>query len=158
MFIREELYYSKTIVIHCRDKRNSMDAYKTCLKVFEEEIPAFHREVTSIHFHSFNRGLSTLGDWLARFPRIRIGVTSLLLRKGWDPEFEAVVEHLDLEQILLETDSPYLTPPVHGSCAYNTPYGLEEVARRVAQLKDTTIKAVPTTTGKNAADLYGLKV
>ena len=102
--------------------------------------------------------MSTLRDWLARFPRIRIGVTGLLLRKDRNPELEAVVEHLDLDQILLETDSPYLTPPVHGNCAYNTPYGLEEVARRVAQLKDTTIRAVLTTTRKNAADLYGLKV
>ena len=109
MFVKEELYYSKAIVIHCRDKGNSMDAYKTCLKVFEEEIPAFHREDISIHFHCFNGGLSTLRDWLARFPRIRIGVTGLLLRKGRNPELEAVVEYLDLEQILLETDSPYLT-------------------------------------------------
>ena len=56
MFVKEELYYSKAIVIHCRDKGNSMDAYKTCLKVFEEEIPAFHREDVSIHFHCFNGG------------------------------------------------------------------------------------------------------
>ena len=82
----------------------------------------------------------------------------MLLRKGRNPELEAAVEYLDLEQILLETDSPHLTPPVHGSCAFNTPYGLEEVARCVAQLKDTTIEAVLTTTRKNAADLYGLKV
>ena len=158
MFVREELYHHKAIVIHCRDKGNRMDAYGTCLKVFEEEIPAFHREDINLHFHCFNGGMSTLRDWLARFPRIRIGVTGLLLRKDRNPELEAVVEHLDLDQILLETDSPYLTPPVHGNCAYNTPYGLEEVARRVAQLKDTTIRAVLTTTRKNAADLYGLKV
>ena len=68
----------------------------------------------------------------------------MILRKDLNPELEAVMEHLDLEQILLETDSLYLTPPVHGSCAYNTPYGLEEVAGHVAQLKDTTIKAVLT--------------
>ena len=40
---------------------------------------------------------------------------------------------------------------------YNTPYGLEEVARCVAQLKDKNIEAVLTTTRKNTADLYGLK-
>ena len=58
-----------------------MDAYGTCLKVFEVEIPAFHREDINLHFHCFNGGMSTLRDWLARFPRIRIGVTGLLLRK-----------------------------------------------------------------------------
>ena len=110
MFVREELYHHKAIVIHCRDKGNRMDAYGTCLKVFEEEIPAFHREDINLHFHCFNGGMSTLRDWLARFPRIRIGVTGLLLRKDRNPELEAVVEHLDLDQILLETDSILDTP------------------------------------------------
>ena len=74
-----------------------MDAYKTCLKVFEEEISTFHRLDTSIQFHCFNCCLSTLHGWLARFLRIRIGVAGLLLRMDGDPELEAVLEHLDLE-------------------------------------------------------------
>ena len=73
------------------------------------------------------------------------------------PELEKVVQHLELDQILLETDSPYITVPVHSKCNYNTPYGLEEVARQVVQLKDITVKEVLQVTSKNAKDLYGLK-
>ena len=156
IFVEEELY-SKTLVIHCRDSAKDTEASTTCLKIFKKEIPGFHKEDTDIHYHCFNGGMSLLRDWLSSFRRVRFGITGVLLRSDRHPELEDVVKHLDLCQILLETDSPYLTPPVHGICTFNTPYGLEEVARRVAELKDTTIKEILTVCSQNAADLYGLK-
>ena len=85
------------------------------------------------------------------------GFTAILLRQDRHPELEKVVQHLELDQILLEMDSPYITAPVYSKCNYNTPYGLEEVAHWVAQLKDTTMKEVLQVTIQNAKDLYGLK-
>ena len=69
-------------------------------------------------------------------------------------ELEKVIQHLELDQILLEKDLPY---PVHSKCFYNTPYGLEEVACQVTQLKNTTVKEVLQVTSQNARDIYGLK-
>ena len=98
-------------------------------------------------------GITQLCNWLAYFPRLMFGFTALLLRQDRQPELEKVVQHLELDQILLEMDSPYITAPVHSKYNYNTPYGLEEVARRVAQLKDTTVKELLQVTSQNAKDL-----
>ena len=155
IFVKEEMF-NKVLVIHCRDQKNSTDTSTTCLKIFEKEIPGFHKEVTDIHYHCYNGGMSLLCDWLANFQRMKFGITGIRLHSDRHPELEDVVKHLGLCQILLETDSPYLTPPVHGLSAYNIPYGLEEVARRVAELKDTIIKEVLTVCSQNAADLYSL--
>ena len=156
LFVKEELF-SKVLVIHCRDKKGSMEASETCLKIFGEELPTFDRDVMKIHHHCFNGGITQLRNWLACFPRMMFGFTALLLRQDRHPELEKVVQRLELDQILLETDSPYITAPVHSKCNYNSPYGLEEVARRVTQLKDTTVKEVLQVTSWNAKDLYGLK-
>ena len=101
-----------------------------------------------IHHHCFNGGITQQRNWLACFPRMMFGFTAILLHQDCHPELEKVVD-----QILLETDLPYTTAPVHSKCNYNTPYGLEEVARRVAQLKDITMKEVLQVTSKKAKDL-----
>ena len=36
------------------------------------------------------------------------------------PRLDEVVKRLEAHQLLLETDSPYLLPPEHNRCEYNT--------------------------------------
>ena len=62
-----------------------------------------------------------------------------------------------MEKILLETDSPYLKAPEHLPNKFNSPCGIEAVARRVAKLKDLGVAEVLAKTSENAASLYGLK-
>ena len=50
--------FNKILVIHCRDQKNT-DASTTCLKIINEEIPGFYKEVVNIHYHCYNRGMST---------------------------------------------------------------------------------------------------
>ena len=95
--------------------------------------------------------------WRDSFPSVMFGFTALILRRERHIEVDDVIKQLPMENILLETDSPYLKAPEHLSNRFNSPYGIEAIARRVAELKGLGLAEVLTKTSENAARLYGLK-
>lgn len=65
------------------------------------------------------------------------------------------IPHIDLEDILLETDSPYLTPvPFRGK--RNEPAYVAYVCARVAELKGLTVEQVAEQTTLNAKRVLGV--
>lgn len=69
---------------------------------------------------------------------------------------DAVVKDLPLESLVLETDSPYLPPTPHRGKRNESSYTLI-IARKLADLKETTIPEVDKITSNNALTLFGLK-
>jgi len=68
-------------------------------------------------------------------------------------EVREVVKRCPLERILVETDSPFLTPtPFRGN--ENAPYYLPLVIKKIAEIKNVDIDLVIKTTTKNAFDLF----
>lgn len=68
----------------------------------------------------------------------------------------AVVEEIPIDFILVETDSPYLTPePFRGK--KNTPLMVEYTARKVAEIKDMSFEDVAAKTKENAKRFYNIK-
>lgn len=68
----------------------------------------------------------------------------------------AVVEEIPIDFLLVETDSPYLTPePFRGK--KNTPPMVEHTARKVAEIKGMTFEDVAAKTKENAMRFYGIK-
>ncbi len=66
-----------------------------------------------------------------------------------------VVEALPLDFLLVETDSPYLTPePFRGK--KNDPSKVEFTARKVAEIKGLTVEEVAAATKANAMRFYGI--
>ncbi len=64
-----------------------------------------------------------------------------------------VVEALDLKDLLIETDSPYLAPvPMRGR--QNTPLYVEYVARKIAEIKGLSYEEVAQATFRNACQFY----
>jgi len=64
-----------------------------------------------------------------------------------------VVREIPIENILLETDAPYLTPhPFRGE--ENSPKYLNLIAREIANLKDLTPEFVIKQTTKNAESIF----
>lgn len=60
-----------------------------------------------------------------------------------------------LEQILIETDAPYLTPaPNRGK--RNEPVNVEYIAQKIAELKGVSVEEVARVTTANARQLFGL--
>jgi TatD DNase family protein len=71
-------------------------------------------------------------------------------------KLKEVVEAIPIESIVLETDSPYLSPePNRGK--RNSSLNLPLVAARIAQIKDLTYEQVVEITMKNAFKAYRLE-
>ena len=66
-----------------------------------------------------------------------------------------VVKNIDLKDILLETDSPYLSPePNRGK--QNSPLNLKYIVDKIAEIKDISVEEVIETTTNNAKELYNI--
>ena len=60
-----------------------------------------------------------------------------------------------LDRLLLETDSPYLTPvPYRGK--ENQPAYVKYVAEEIAKLRDIDVEEIITNTSKNAESVFGI--
>lgn len=68
----------------------------------------------------------------------------------------AVVDEIPLDFLLVETDSPYLTPePFRGK--RNTPPMVEYTARKVAEIKGLSFEEVAARTAENAMRFFGIE-
>ena len=104
-------------------------------------------------FHAYSGSRETfkeiqkLGDWY-------IGIGGVLTFKK-----ASIAEHvkeIPLDRILLETDSPYLTPvPFRGQ--RNESAYIPHIATRLAQIKEMSIEEVAETTTANAVKLFKLQ-
>jgi len=66
-----------------------------------------------------------------------------------------IIENTPLDKMMLETDSPYLTPvPYRGK--RNEPAYVKHIAEKIAEIKKTTINEVINMTSKNAKRLFGI--
>jgi len=66
-----------------------------------------------------------------------------------------VVKNIDLKDMLLETDSPYLSPePNRGK--QNSPLNLKYIAEKIAEIKGIHVEEVIDVTTRNAKELYNI--
>lgn len=71
-------------------------------------------------------------------------------------KLKEVVEKAPIEQLVLETDAPYLTPePNRGK--RNDSHYLQQVAEEIARLKDMTPEEVIRITRENGKRMYGIE-
>ena len=68
-------------------------------------------------------------------------------------ELEEVVKNIPLEKMMVETDSPYLTPKPHRG-KKNEPSNVRYVAEKIAELKDITFEEVAESTTSTASNLF----
>lgn len=82
----------------------------------------------------------------------KIGVDGPITYKNNKKGLE-VVKNVDLKDILLETDSPYLSPePNRGK--QNSPLNLEYIVKRIAEIKEISEEEVIEKTTNNAKELF----
>jgi TatD DNase family protein len=101
--------------------------------------------------HSFNGNLETARKALDL--NFFIGVTGPITYKNAEVKRQ-IIRQLPLEQLLIETDSPFLAPvPMRGK--RNEPAFVMYIADKIAEIHMTTREQVERITSNNAARLFG---
>lgn len=72
-------------------------------------------------------------------------------------EIRTTIRHCPLEQLMLETDSPYLAPITHRG-KRNEPACVVEVAKLVAEVKGMSLDKVDAITTQNAVEFFRLRL
>ena len=68
-------------------------------------------------------------------------------------DLENVIKNISINNIMLETDSPYLTPvPNRGK--RNEPYMVKYVAKKIAEIKKMSIEDVANITSQTASNFF----
>lgn len=135
---------NKPIVIHSRNANDEV------LNILNE----CNVGQMKIVFHCFS-GDYDFAKKLLKF-NIMFGVGGVLTFKN-SHETKNVVEKIDLKYILLETDSPFLSPdPFRGK--RNFPKNVYLVAQKIAEIKGISVEEVIDITTKNAIEQFDLKV
>lgn len=68
-----------------------------------------------------------------------------------------VAESVDLQNLLIETDCPYMAPvPVRGT--QNDPTNVQYVAKKIAEIKGIAYEEAARVTLENACRFYGISL
>ena len=128
------------IVIH---SRNSTDEIIKILKAYA------HLNLLGI-FHCFSGNLDQANEIIEMGFYLGIGGVVTFKNSGLDK----VVEKINLENIVLETDAPYLAPvPFRGK--RNEPAYILNVVKKIAEIKNILEEEVTNITFANAGKIFG---
>lgn len=129
------------IIIHCRESFDEI--YEILLEQNDELLRGI--------FHCFSGSeeqankIIDLGFYL--------GIGGVLTYKN--SGLSDAIKNVDLKNIVLETDSPYLTPVPHRGKPNESSY-LIYIAEKLAELKNCSLENVANITSENAIKIFGL--
>ncbi len=127
------------IIIHCRNSfRETMDLIKS---IKSEKLKGI--------FHCFSGTKEDADEVISIGFKIGIGGVVTFKNSGLDK----IIPELNLNDIVLETDSPYLAPVPHRG-KRNEPTYIPIIAKKIAALKKVSVDEVGEITSKNALQLF----
>lgn len=130
------------VIIHCRE----------ALKEVLESIEKVHPSVPLI-FHSFTGSKDDVKE-IRKICDPYFGINGVVTYKNASSLREALPE-IGIERIVLETDSPYLTPVPHRGKQNNSSY-LVHIKDKVAETLNLDPRSVETQTDENARSIFGI--
>ena len=133
--------YELPVVVHVRDSFE--EVYKVLLEMKDEKLTGV--------FHSFTGTLEQAQLIIAIGFKIGVGGIVTFKKSGLDQ----VISQIDPSHLILETDSPYLTPvPFRGK--RNESSYLVYIAQKIADLHQMTLGEIAKITTENARKLFGI--
>jgi TatD DNase family protein len=129
------------INIHCRDAFD--EVYAILLEESDEKLRGI--------FHCFGGTLEQAEKLIALGFYLGIGGVVTYKNAGLDK----IVEQIDLNHIVLETDSPYLTPVPYRGKPNESSY-LVYIAQKIADLHQVSLEELATITTENSFKVFGV--
>ena len=133
--------YNKPVIVHSRDAIE--DTYNILSQYNVKGV-----------IHSFSSSL----EMAKKFIKLgyKIGVGGVVTFKN-GKKIQEIVKNIDLKHILIETDSPYLSPePLRGK--RNEPKNVYYVAKKISEIKNLDISLVLEVTNNNAISQFDLDI
>jgi len=130
--------YNLPVLIHNRD------ATDDCLKILKKYKP---KGIV----HCFSGSLETAKEYLKL--GLYLGIGGVITFKN--SNLPLVLKEIKLENIVLETDSPFLTPVPHRG-KENSPKYLYYIAKKIAEIKKITVEEVYKQTLRNTKNIFKL--
>ncbi len=134
------LEYDLPVIIHVRDS-------------FDETMKAllpFKGSKLSGVFHSFTGSVDQANE-IIRFGNFKLGINGIVTFKN--STLSETLKNIDLKNIILETDSPYLTPvPFRGK--RNESSYVQLVCKQLAFIHNISVEKMDEITTQNALDLF----
>jgi TatD DNase family protein len=141
--IQFAIKHDKTLMIHCRDVKDSLTAYEETYKVLkkykkgelsQENFGENKSYDLRIHLHFFAGDLEIAKKFLEL--DATFSFTGVIT---FTHQYDEVIKFLPLEKIMSETDAPFVTPiPYRGQ--RNEPSYVLEVIKKLAELKDLNLE------------------
>jgi TatD DNase family protein len=133
------LEFDIPIVIHTRE------ATKDTIDIVKEYAPKGIRGVFHCFSGSYESAIQIIGMGFY------LGIGGVLTYKN--AGLQEVVQKIDLQHLVLETDAPYLTPVPHRGKRNESSY-VNLVAQKLAELKSIDLEEVEKITTENALKLF----
>lgn len=133
--LAEEL--SLPVIFHCRM------AHEDLLNILE------NRDVKGV-IHCFTGTWKEAERYIGK--GLFLGINGIMFKF----DLEKVIKNVSLDNILIETDCPYLVPP-KASAERNEPIFVKYVVEEIAKIKKLTFDEVASATIWNTRDLFGMK-
>lgn len=129
-------------VIHCRD------AFDEIFEILDEENDENMRGI----FHCFTGSLEQ-AQKIINYGGFKLGIGGVVTFKN--AGLDKVVEQINLEHLVLETDAPYLAPVPYRGKRNESAY-LIEIAAKIASLKQVSLEEVAKITTANSKTVFGV--
>lgn len=140
--IKLAIEFQKPLVIHTR----------TSFKEAYEKLIPYQGQVQGV-FHCFSSDLADARKAIDL--GFMIGIDGPITFKKNDV-LKEIVENIDLSHILVETDSPYMTPAPHRG-KRNEPGNTRYVVEKIAEIKKMDVHEVANMTRQNAYRMFHIK-
>ena len=135
--------YGLPVIVHVRDAVE---------EVFEVLDSLQEMDIKGV-FHAISGSYETYCR-LKKYGDIKIGIGGVVTYKN--AGVAKVIERVPLEDIVLETDAPWLTPVPYRGKRNESTY-LQVIAEKVAQIKGCSVDAVAEATTRDAIELFNLE-
>lgn len=138
--IQWALEWDLPLIIHCRD------AFP---ELFEVMAPYKRTSLSGI-FHSFT-GTESEAAELLEYPHFMLGINGVVTFKK--SNLPGVLKEVPLERLVLETDSPYLSPVPHRGKRNESSY-VRWVAMKLVELYEVSLGEIERSTTENALKVF----